>query len=135
MFSAVILCAGSSSRMNISGNKVLLPLLNMPIFMHSVNKFKELTDDVIVVCSESDFNEIKNYHDNVTIGGTNRQDSVYQGVLKAKYDKILIHDGARPFITINEIEDLLALEDCNNAFIGTNMVNTIKDKNTFANLL
>lgn len=134
MFSAVILCAGSGQRMNIENNKVLLPLENMPIFMHSVNKFKELTSDVVVVCSEKDINEIKKYHDNVCLGGINRQESVYRGIINSKYDKVLIHDGARPFVSLKEIQDLMSVEDSKSAFLGTPMVNTIKNKDTFENV-
>lgn len=134
MFSAIILCAGSGQRMNINNNKVLLPLENKPIFMHSVNKFIELTDDVLVVCSKKDIDEIKKYHENVCLGGKNRQESVYRGILNAKYDKVLIHDGARPFVSLKEIKDLMSLEDCDSAFLGTEMVNTIKCKDTFLNM-
>ena len=134
MYSAVILCAGSGQRMNIEGNKVLLPLLNSPIFMHSVNKFKEFTDGVVVVCSEKDSDEIRKYHKNVCLGGVNRQESVYKGILNTKYDKILIHDGARPFVSIKEINDLINSNNQISSFLGTPMVNTIKNKDTFENV-
>lgn len=134
MYSAIILCAGSGHRMNISGNKVLLPLLNMPIFMHSVNKFKEITDDVLVVCNEKDIEEIKKYHSNVCLGGTTRQESVYKGILNTKYDKVLIHDGARPFVSLNDIKQMISCENYPSLFLGTEMVNTIKDKNTYKNM-
>ena len=134
MFSAIVLCAGSGQRMNIGGNKVLLPLLNMPLFMHSVNRFKEVTDDVLVVCNENDIDEIKKYHSNVCLGGTTRQESVYKGILNTKYDKVLIHDGARPFISMKEINDLVSETNYPSVFLGTDMVNTIKDKKTYENM-
>lgn len=134
MFSAIVLCAGLGTRMNIETNKVLLPLLDMPIFMHSVNKFKELTDDVIVVSNSEDFSKIKEYHSNVVLGGATRQESVYNGVSNAKYNKVLIHDGARPFIEKNDILKLLELSDCDSAFLGLEMINSIKSKDTFKNL-
>lgn len=133
MFSVIILCAGSGSRMNISGNKVLLPLLNMPLFMHSVNKFMQETDDVIVVSNENDLEEIKQYHSNVCLGGKTRQESVYNGMVNAKYDKVLIHDGARPFVSKREIADLLN-EKSLCSFLGFPMVNTVKDVETLSNL-
>ncbi|GAA3317830.1 hypothetical protein GCM10020331_018180 [Ectobacillus funiculus] len=43
------------------------------------------------------------------IGGQERQDSVYNGLLQAgKASYILVHDGARPFITIEIIQSVLA---------------------------
>ena len=69
MISVVILCGGLSSRMEINVNKVLLPLEDKPVFMHSVCKFKSITDDIIVVANINDYEEILTYHDNVVIGG------------------------------------------------------------------
>ena len=103
MISVVIVCAGNSTRMNITSNKVLLPLGDNVILMHSLLKFKEITDDIIVVCNENDIDEIKEYHDNVTLGGSCREESVYAVVVKAKYDKVFIHDGARPFVSKDDI--------------------------------
>ncbi|WP_381415442.1 2-C-methyl-D-erythritol 4-phosphate cytidylyltransferase [Spiroplasma endosymbiont of Anurida maritima] len=45
-----------------------------------------------------------------TDGGSSRTHSVYQGFLKTidiKVDNILVHDGARPFVSINLINSLL----------------------------
>ena len=58
MISVVILCAGSSTRFNGEKNKVLLSLGDKPVFMHSVDKFKNYSDDIIVVSNEKDIKEI-----------------------------------------------------------------------------
>ena len=84
MVSVVVLCAGKASRFNYQKNKVLLPLGDKPVFMHSVQKFLKFSDDIIVVGGEEDLTEIKTYYDKVEIGGKNRQDSVYQGIKKTK---------------------------------------------------
>ena len=76
MISVIILCGGTSTRMNGDKNKVLLPLAGKPIFIHSVDKFKTVSTDIVVVANENDFEEIKLYHDNVVLGGATRQDSV-----------------------------------------------------------
>lgn len=134
MVSAVIVCAGSSTRMNSQKNKILLPLDGKPLFMHSVEMFLKFTSDVVVVANENDILEISKYHSNVVLGGNNRQESVYNGISRTKYDNVLIHDGARPFVSSKEIADLLKLEGIDSAFLGIPVFNTIKDKNTFNSL-
>ena len=128
MISVVILCGGSSTRMNGEKNKVLLPLNGKPIFMHSLDKLKGVSTDIVVVANENDLAEIKLYHDNVVVGGPTRQDSVYNGVLNCKNDKILIHDGARPFVSDSDIYKMV--EEANKsklAFLGNTLIDSIKD--------
>lgn len=128
MLSVVIVCGGSSTRMNTEKNKVLLPLNGKPIFMHSLLKFAEVTDDIIVVANEKDLAEIKCYHNNVVLGGSTRQESVYNGVKVCKYDKVLIHDGARPFVSMSDINNLVNFSSQSNlAFLGARMIDSIKN--------
>ena len=130
MISVVILCGGSSSRMNTEINKVLLPLDDKPLFMFSLEKFLDFSDDIIVVSNSKDYETIKELYPNVVLGGESRQDSVYNGVLATKYDKVLIHDGARPFVTYEDIKKII--ETSNEyplAFLGNYLVDSIKDKN------
>lgn len=128
MISVIIVCAGNSSRMNMDKNKVLLPLDNKPIFLYSLEKFTKYFNDVIVVANENDIEEIKHYHDNVILGGATRGESVYNGIKQAKYDKILIHDGARPFITNEDILKMIdAANICDLAFLGSHVIDSIKD--------
>ena len=130
MISVVILCAGSSARMGQDKNKILLPLDDKPIFMHSVEKFLEFSDDVLVVVSQNDYEEIKEIYPNVILGGATRQESVFCGVKAAKYDKILIHDGARPFITTKDINKMVEVSNYSSlAFLGNYLVDSIKDSN------
>ena len=134
MVSVVVVCGGSSTRMEINVNKVLLPLEDKPVFMHSVLKFKEITDDVIVVANINDYDEIASYHDKVVCGGATRQESVYNGVVHCKYDTILIHDGARPLISKEDINKMLSIANKTDlAFLGSKLVDSIKDK-SFRNL-
>ena len=128
MISVVILCGGSSTRMNSNKNKVLLPLAEKPLFMHSLEKFKPFTDDIVVVANANDLDEIKHYHDNVVLGGATRQDSVCNGVKTCKYNKILIHDGARPFISEKDILKMVEESDVSElAFLGSKLIDSIKD--------
>ena len=127
MISVVILCGGSSTRMNGGTNKVLLPLLDMPIFMHSLLKFKEFSSDIVVVANKEDYDEISKNHDNVVLGGATRQESVYQGVINSKYSTILIHDGARPFVSKTDIEKIIK-DESKLSFLGNVMIDSVKNK-------
>ena len=128
MISVVIVCAGNSTRMNLDTNKVLLPLGDSVILMHSVSKFKEFTDDIIVVCNQNDIEEISKYHSNVTLGGTTREESVYNGISKAKYGKVFVHDGARPFVSREDILKLIeSTKTCELAFLGATLIDSVKN--------
>ena len=130
MFSVVILCAGDSSRFELNGNKTLLPLFNMPVFMNSVKRFQEFTDDIIVVCKYEEKDMFLAYYDNVISGGKTRTESAYLGVFSAKYDKVFIHDGARPYVDKEDIIKLIEVsKDTDLAFLGSTLVDSIKDEN------
>lgn len=104
---AVILGAGSASRMN-GVNKQLLMLKGIPVIMRSALNFEncpEVTDIIIAVkkddtktieklCKEYGITKLKK----VCEGGKNRSESALKAFSYAeKCDVIAIHDGARPF--------------------------------------
>lgn len=128
MISTVILCGGIGSRMNINENKVLLPLNGEPMFLKAYRTLAKISDELIVVSNENDISKIKRYVPHVILGGATRQESVYNGVKEAKGDIVIIHDGARPFVYLEDVKsliDLMATYDV--AFIGHNVVNSLKD--------
>lgn len=114
MRSAIIVCAGNSSR--FSGgreNKTLYLFEGKPIFLYSVEIFKKLDFDLIVVVVKVEEKELfdKYLHSDVKIayGGLRRQDSVLNALdLVPSQSKVLIHDGARPFITEKLVKDVLS---------------------------
>ena len=135
MVSVVIVCAGKGTRMNVNTNKILLPLDGKPIFMHSVDKFKKYTSDIVVVSNKEDYEEIKKYHENVVLGGKTRQESVRNGVKATNFRRVLIHDGARPFVSDEDILKMINLdEDIKSAFLGSKLVDSIKSINGYENL-
>lgn len=110
---AIIVAAGSSQRMGF--DKLAAPLLGTPVLAHSVRAFCEApsVDQIFVVCSEARFSELLPgpfakpvFH---VDGGDTRQESVYHG-LKALAEDITVvavHDGARPMIRVEEIEQCI----------------------------
>lgn len=114
-YSVVMPCAGVGSRMNLGYNKLLLKMKNgktvlentMSIFLED-----ERLEEMILCVGKNDMEFIQSLvHDqrvSCVLGGATRQDSVYQGLLNVHTDYVLIHDGARPFLKKERIDDLLS---------------------------
>lgn len=144
--SAIIVAAGSGSRMNCAENKQLIEINGTPVIAHTISAFQnaETVDEIVVVASEAILDTVKrivtDYEfskvTNVVVGGSTRQKSVLCGInaVNENTDYIAIHDGARPFTTsqlINLVNNT-AYEN-NAAAPGIKVTSTVKviDKNNF----
>lgn len=139
MNSVIIVSAGKGSRMKADINKQFLKIGNKEVIAHTIDKFynNKNIDEIIVVIrdDEKEFfkeNIIDKYgYKNIKIvfGGRERQDSVYNGLkeLEKSCQIVLIHDGARPFVT-NEIieESIECAKKYNSAIVGVPVKDTIK---------
>lgn len=115
---AVIVAAGSGKRMGATRNKLWLPLGERPILSYAVEQFATHAHiaEVIVVCSEQDHDDIREwlastpYQASIVLGGAERQDSVRNGIaaLSEKCTYVLVHDAARPFVTTEQIDAIIA---------------------------
>ena len=109
---AIVLAAGSGSRMKSRTKKQFMQIKGRPIIWYSLFAFEHSeVDQIVLVTSESDIeycrkNIVQKYGfekvDVIVAGGKERYESVYNGLTEAKGDIVLIHDGARPLIS-NEI--------------------------------
>ena len=102
--SAIICAAGKGERAGFEKNKLLVPLLGEPALLHTLKKFDiPEIDEVIVTSSEFDFEEISAiaspFGFKVVLGGESRTQSVKNALEKVTGDIVLIHDGARPFVS------------------------------------
>lgn len=88
--------------------KVFLPLKEKPLILHSFDLFSSIEEieEIVVVCPEA-FYSLFPQQTLFATPGIERQDSVQNGFQKTTGDFILIHDGARPFITREEVQKLL----------------------------
>lgn len=112
---AVITAAGSGSRMGTAIPKQFLKIADKTILQHAISPFEELEliDDILVVtsrdfvalCNElcSGFKKVKE----IVVGGKERQDSVKNALERVSEGYVLIHDGARPFVTVEIIKNVL----------------------------
>lgn len=112
--STIIVAAGSGKR--FGSKKQFYPLCGKPVVMRSIEAFRKLSREMIVVLPGSD---IKNFRRKwlaglpdikVVSGGARRSDSVLNGLkeLSAKCDYVCVHDGARPLIDRKTIKRCFA---------------------------
>ncbi len=102
--SVIIAAAGKGERAGFSKNKLLAPLCGEPALWHTFKKFDiPEVDEVIVASSARDFKEISRLAEpfgyKVVLGGATRTESVKRALEAVTGDIVLIHDGARPFVS------------------------------------
>ena len=116
MNSAVILSGGRGKRMGSSLSKQFILINEKPMLYYTIKKFREnkLIDEIILVlpkdeieyCKKEVLEKYNIFVDKIVEGGRERQDSVFNGLNAIDNgDIVLIHDGARPFVTDKIIED------------------------------
>lgn len=107
---AIICAAGKGARAGFDENKLLIPYGDSTVLETTLTAFDfPQIDEIIVTSSETDFDQITALcapfaRTRVVLGGKDRSHSVYNALKTATADIVLIHDGARPFITRQAIE-------------------------------
>ena len=135
---AIVLAAGSGSRMNADVKKQFLELAGKPILYYSLNAFQNsFIDEIILVTSKEDIefckNEIvKKYDFNkvrcIVEGGRERYHSVMHGLkMIQSCDYVYVHDAARPLVDVEMLERLKAgVEEFGSAVAAVETKDTIK---------
>ena len=117
---AIVAAAGSSKRMGSGINKQYLKIGNIPVIVRSIMAFTEnpLFDEIVLVLREEEINHFKTEYlgsgrfskeIHIVAGGSERQDSVYNALKKISkdIDIVLIHDGARPLVSQEIINNVV----------------------------
>ncbi len=136
--SAVIVSAGNSTRMG-GINKQFLELDGAPVIINTITAFQrsKLIGEIVIVTRESDIDELANLLNkyeftkisNIVAGGETRQLSVYEGVISTSNiaDLVVIHDGARPLVTVDVIDKtIMAAAEFGAAATGVKVKDTVK---------
>lgn len=129
-YSAIVLCAGKGSRSGLTYNKMLYCFKNKTVYEMSMEIFlnDERCKQIVVVTKEEELDDLKKLISSKKIdyvfGGKERQDSVYNGLRVVKEDYVLIHDGARPYLKKENIDDILECLNKNDACL---LVVPVKD--------
>ncbi|MBR2646020.1 MAG: 2-C-methyl-D-erythritol 4-phosphate cytidylyltransferase [Clostridia bacterium] len=107
----VIICAaGKGTRAGFEKNKLLVPYQGKTVLERTLSAFDFPTiSEIIVTASKEDFDEISAilspYKNAKTVlGGDTRTQSVFNALKAATTEIVLVHDGARPFVTREVIE-------------------------------
>lgn len=120
--SAIVPAAGTGSRYSPKVNKLLEDIKGVPVIVHtlwalsSVEEIAEiiiptsedLIDDLYDIVSKYNLNKVRK----IIIGGKTRQESIFKALQaidesESVYDFILIHDGARPLISQEIIQNAI----------------------------
>lgn len=139
LYQVIIPAAGQGKRMGAGKNKLLLRLEGVPVLIHTLKVFEADHHCAGIFLAihrddEAEFNSLLQEYgikkvSALVIGGKERQDSVYNG-LKAvgSFDGIvLVHDAARPFITMGTIHRLVeAASREGGAIVAVPVKDTIK---------
>lgn len=123
----ILACAGKGVRADLGYNKLFFGYFNpsgssktafgnndkpLEVFLHSLYAFIDsgFIDEYIIAAAKDDYDHVKSLVPDfvkVVIGGKTRTDSVKNALKEATGDVVLIHDGARPFVTKDVIEDCI----------------------------
>lgn len=137
---AIIVAGGSGKRMGTAVKKQFIKLRSKEILAYTLEAFSKVEEitEIIVVTGEDDLEKVKkdiveqygiSKVSQIVAGGRERQDSVYNGLLATSEDieYVMIHDGARPFISEEVI--LRAIEKtkvCKATIVAVPVKDTIK---------
>ena len=137
---AIVLAAGSGSRMHSETKKQYMEINGKPVVWYSLNAFEQSdVNEIILVVPEGEreyaqaefvdkygFKKVAM----VITGGAHRYDSVYHGLEHTTGDYVLIHDAARPMITNEIIERCIeGAKEYKACVAGMPVKDTIKEVN------
>ena len=130
MNTAIIAAAGTGTRMASDRPKQFLLLAGTPIIFHTLKPFEQCDriQEVIVVLPAEEsaaFLALAGKQglrklSRVVPGGKTRADSVKRGlstIRSASAGIVAVHDGVRPFVTVDEIDSVVAAAEADGAAI------------------
>lgn len=139
MNSAIIVAAGSGTRLQADRPKQFLEIAGRPLIFHTLERFENCAaiDEIILVLSE---NEIENFKtlaadqnlkklNKIIAGGKTRAESVFNGLqaVDEKCQTVAVHDGARPLVTPEEISVVVQkAKEAGAACLTAKVTDTIK---------
>ncbi|MGB9749691.1 MAG: IspD/TarI family cytidylyltransferase [Caldisericia bacterium] len=136
MVGTIIVGGGKSNR--FGEDKISYIINDKPLIYYTIIPFikSNLVDEIVIVLSKENYQKNKIFFENlkkikdIIIGGDERKNSVINGLerfLNSEIDKVLIHDGARPIIKTEIINEIINKITDNNCIIPViNVSETIK---------
>ena len=136
--SVIITAAGSGSRMHTNVNKIFLPLKGKPVLVWSLQVFCDCPEvsEIIVTAGPKEMGSVteltKEYPivKKVIEGGSSRAESVKKALehVSADAELIAVHDGARPLLSAESLQAVLAAgRACDGAVLAVPVNETVKE--------
>lgn len=134
---AIILAAGNSTRYGKNRNKNFEIVNGKSVLSYSLNKFDKniYVDNIIIAIKESEKQELTDIINkeslakniSIIIGGDTRKESVYNCIKNTSSDIVIIHDGARPLIKQEYINNCIEnVKEFKGVTVGVKSKDTIK---------
>lgn len=133
-YTLILLSGGVGSRMQNSIPKQYMLLAGKPMIMHVLDKVDTIDDisKIVIVCAKEYRQSISLMLDQYGItkyveyaeAGESRQASVLSGLRKVLTDNVIIHEAARPFVTVEDYKQLIECPE-ENAMIGLDIPFTV----------
>lgn len=136
---AIVLAAGSGSRMGADRNKQYLLLADQPVLAYTLQAFQQAQtiQEILLVAKQEEIGMAADVAaefgitkvKQVVAGGAQRQDSVRKALMQlpGNCTHVAIHDGARPFILPKTIDEAVkAAYQYNASAVGVPVKDTIK---------
>jgi 2-C-methyl-D-erythritol 4-phosphate cytidylyltransferase len=106
---AVIAAAGSGERLGAGGPKAFVPLADRPLVEWSIAAFRAASvRSIVVACPPGNGDELGGEDLGVVEGGATRAESVANALAVVDTELVAIHDAARPLVTPQLIEGVVA---------------------------
>ena len=130
----VILCAGDSSRFELSVKKQWIRIGDQPLWLHVTDRLSSYSNfsDVIVVGHKDEISYMENFNDsyNYINGGDSRQKSIANALTLVTSEFVMITDVARCCVPQNIIEELINNKNKASVIVpALNLSDTIVYKN------
>lgn len=133
-YTLVLLSGGVGSRMHQSIPKQYMLLAGKPMIMHVLDRVDQIEEieKIVIVCADeyrSSLNlMLEQYGISTPVvyakSGESRQASVLSGLKMVETEDVIIHEAARPFVTVDDYKELIACP-VENAMIGLDIPFTV----------
>lgn len=123
MFTVILLSGGTGRRMQNAIPKQYMLLAGKPVIMHILERLEKVDaiSSIVIVCADSYRDSIRLMLEQYGItkevvfapAGNTRQESVYNGLTQVKTKGVIIHEAARPFVSVEDFIKLVEYETDN----------------------
>ena len=132
---AIILCAGLGSRTGLGYNKMLHYVGKKTVLELTLDRFSgSLVKSIVLVTAPDNYDQVKTLAANyknvfICLGGKTRRDSVRAGLREIGFcDIVVIHDGARPYVSTNLInQTIISAKKHGSGILAVPTTDTIKE--------